>query len=111
MTDEEAKERIKVLIEAGEEYFKAFGGCFITEDELEAIQKQYKRIKELENALIDNNYKHIKEKENKDKVINDMEDWIFNKDYTENSLLIHRDDYHSNCIKQVIEYYEKKEEV
>lgn len=46
----------------------------------------------------------------KKKTIYKMAKWIFDKDYIENSLLIHRDDYHSNCIKQVIEYFEKEEE-
>lgn len=49
-----------------------------------------------------------KEIENKDKIIHEMAKWIFDKDYTENSLLIHRDDYYSNCIKQVTQYFEKK---
>lgn len=30
-----------------------------------------------------------------------MAEWIFDKDYTRNSLCIHRDDYYSNCIEQV----------
>lgn len=39
--------------------------------------------------------------------INLMAEWIFDKDYRENSLLIHRDDYYSNCIKQVKKHFEK----
>lgn len=39
--------------------------------------------------------------------INLMAKWIFDKDYRENSLLIHRDDYYSNCIKQVKKHFEK----
>lgn len=46
----------------------------------------------------------------KDKTMNKMAEWIFDKDYTENSLLIHRDDYYSNCIKQVKQYFERKVE-
>lgn len=41
-------------------------------------------------------------------VIEEMARWIFDKDYIENSLLIHRDDYYSNCIKQVKEYFKTK---
>lgn len=48
--------------------------------------------------------------EKQDKVMDLMADWIFNKDYCENSLLIHRDDYYSNCIKQVKQYFEKQGE-
>lgn len=44
------------------------------------------------------------------KVIEEMAKWIFDKDYGENSLLIHRDDYYSNCIKQVIQYFKEKVE-
>lgn len=95
MTDEEAKERAKILIAAGEECFKAFGECFITEDELEAVEiifsltnyqqteleQKDNRIKELERAV-----------EKKDKIIENMAEWIFDKDYTKNSLLIDRKD-------------------
>lgn len=52
--------------------------------------------------------KKQKEIENKDKTIDEMAKWIFDKDYTENSLFIHRDDYYTNCIKQVKQYFEKK---
>ncbi len=45
--------------------------------------------------------------EKRDKQIDLMAKWIFDKDYKENSLLIHRDDYYSNCIKQVKQYFEK----
>ena len=48
-----------------------------------------------------------KENEEKDKKIDLMAEWIFDKDYRENSLLIHRDDYYSNCIKQVKKHFEK----
>ena len=44
------------------------------------------------------------------KIIDEMAKWIFDKDYIENSLLIHRDDYYTNCIKQVKQYFEKKVE-
>ena len=44
----------------------------------------------------------------KDKIIDEMAEWIFDKDYNENSLFIDRDDYYSNCIKQVKQYFEKK---
>lgn len=48
-----------------------------------------------------------KENKEKDKQIDLMAEWIFDKDYRENSLLIHRDDYYSNCIKQVKKHFEK----
>ena len=48
-----------------------------------------------------------KENEEKDKQIDLMAKWIFDKDYIKNSLLIHRDDCYSNCIKQVKKYFEK----
>ena len=38
-----------------------------------------------------------------------MAEWIFDKDYTENSLLIHRGNYYNDCIKEVKQYFEKKE--
>lgn len=44
----------------------------------------------------------------KDKIIDEMAEWIFDKDYNENSLFIDRDDYYSNCIKRVKQYFEKK---
>ncbi len=46
----------------------------------------------------------------KDKIIDEMAEWIFDKDYNENSLFIDRDDYYSNCIKQVKQYFKKKAE-
>lgn len=48
------------------------------------------------------------ELEKKDNIIDEMAEWILDKDYTENSLYIHRDDYYSNCIKQVKQYFENK---
>ncbi|MDE5831147.1 MAG: hypothetical protein K2H53_06035 [Clostridia bacterium] len=53
----------------------------------------------------------IKLLENEDKIIDEMAQWIFDKDYTENSLFVHRDDYYTNCIKQVKQYFERKAEV
>lgn len=52
--------------------------------------------------------KQQEEIEEKDKVLHEMAEWIFDKDYGKNSLLIHRDDYYSNCVKQVIKNFEKK---
>lgn len=80
---------------------------------LNLIEKQDKIIKGNECVIETqaNNEKVLLEAmEKKDKTIDKMAKWIFDKDYVENSLLIHRDDYYSNCIKQVIEYFEKKEE-
>lgn len=54
--------------------------------------------------------KQQEEIEEKDKVLHEMAEWIFDKDYGKNSLLIHRDDYYSNCVKQVIKNFEKKVE-
>ena len=78
------------------------------EQYLEKISKQ------LDNVAIDQipiGIAELQQENNKqNKIIDEMAKWIFNKDYTENSLLIHRDDYYSNCIKQVKQYFEKKVE-
>lgn len=80
---------------------------------LNLIEKQQNTIKGNEcviETLSHNEEVLLEVLEKKDKTIDKMAKWIFDKDYVENSLLIHRDDYYSNCIKQVIEYFEKKEE-
>ncbi len=84
MTEEEAIKRIKFLLK---------DKC-----DCEECRKNKEAYKVLLEAM-----------EKKDKTINKMAKWIFDRDYVENSLLIHRDDYYSNCIKQVIEYFKKKE--
>lgn len=58
-------------------------------------------------AVIDTNKKYFDEIEKKDKIIDSMAEWIFDKDYGKNSLLIDRDDYYSNCIQKVKQYFEE----
>lgn len=72
------------------------------------LNESIKAKNKAENDLEDLNEGWKIEIEKKDKIIILMARWIFDKDYTENSLLIHRDDYYSNCIKQVIKYFESK---
>ena len=74
------------------------------------LNESIKAKNKAENDLEDLNEGWKIEIEKKDKIIILMARWIFNKDYTENSLLIHRDNCYSNCIKQVIKCFEKKSE-
>ena len=74
------------------------------------VNESIKAKNKAENDLEDLNEGWKIEIEKKDKIIILMARWIFNKDYTENSLLIHRDNCYSNCIKQVIKCFEKKSE-
>lgn len=74
------------------------------------IKIKYEDLTEMLKETINTIKKQQAELEKKDKVLYEMAEWIFDKDYSKNSLLIHRDDYYSNCVKQVIKNFEKKVE-
>lgn len=78
---------------------------------LNLIEKPNKRINELEKALIDDNYKHRKEIEKKDKIIDEMADWISEyKFLSYDDFCSGTDKCYSTCKPCVIKYFEKKEE-
>lgn len=79
-----------------------YGNTFaIHLEQLEQLQKDMATVLDLVKQ-------QQEESEKKDKIIDEMAEWIFDKDYNENSLFIDRDDYYSNCIKRVKQYFEKK---
>ena len=106
MTDEE-KKAIKLL----EEVSNAKSGCDYeialfdfgeySKTILNLIEKQYKRINELEKALIDDDYKHRQEIEKKDKIMHSMAKHIRNP-----KVIFEGGRGHQH----IIEYFEKKEE-
>lgn len=97
MLDEEEIKAIKAL----KSYINAIE-TFGTID-YKCINNLYEPTKTILNLIT----KLQEENEEKDKQIDLMAKWIFDKDYIKNSLLIHRDDCYSNCIKQVKKYFEK----
>lgn len=72
----EAKERTTIFIQSGKEYFEAYDECFITKEELEAIEtvlaelektvsrKQYEKTKKTLKGIINKQNKEIKKKDN-----------------------------------------------
>ncbi len=74
------------------------------DEALNLIEKQDKRINELEKALIDDDYKHKQETKKKDRIINRMADELWNEFYLTymNDLSIHNQN-------ELIEYFKKEE--
>ena len=85
-------------------------GNEIVRQNLEIVEKDryIKNSEEITTEMNNDIKKLLLENKQKDKQIELIAEWIFDKDYGKNSLLIHRDDYYSNCIKQVRQYFETK---
>lgn len=45
---EKAKEQVQIFIDTGKEYFRAYGECYITEDELKSVEAV---LQALENSI------------------------------------------------------------
>lgn len=101
MTEEEAIKRIRLLQQEECDCIECRKNKEAYEIVLNLIEKQGKKINELEKALIDDDYKHRQEIEKKDKIIHSMAKHIRNP-----KVIFEGGRGHQH----IIEYFEKKEE-
>src|SRR5574344_464036 len=91
--------RLKIRDNVNLKKLKKFGFKYIEkqQEELAIIKAERDTIKEIAEREINK----------KDKIINEMVNWIADEDFANNKLLIHKDE---NYIKKVKQYFEKKVE-